>query len=132
MQPTRPAKAMPPPCRSLRIAQSLIDKAAKKGVLHKRTAARKISRLARKANAGLRHNQAGGFSAHFGIAARLKNSGVWHVPVFVHLKNPSSGNKSAQQCALKASSERISYSGPSAGGCAHKKGFIFGYGAAGP
>jgi small subunit ribosomal protein S20 len=35
----------------LRTAQSLIDKAAKKGVLHKRTAARKISRLARKANA---------------------------------------------------------------------------------
>jgi small subunit ribosomal protein S20 len=35
----------------LRAAQSLIDKAAKKGVLHKRTAARKISRLARRANA---------------------------------------------------------------------------------
>ena len=34
----------------LRTAQSVIDKAAKKGVLHKRTAARKISRLARKAN----------------------------------------------------------------------------------
>jgi len=32
----------------LRIAQSVIDKAAKKGVLHKRTAARKISRLARR------------------------------------------------------------------------------------
>ncbi len=31
-------------------AQSAIDKAAKKGVLHKRTAARKISRLAKKAN----------------------------------------------------------------------------------
>ena len=28
-------------------AQSIIDKAAKKGVLHKRTAARKISRLAK-------------------------------------------------------------------------------------
>ncbi len=35
---------------NLRTAQSVIDKAAKKGVLHKRTAARKISRLARKAN----------------------------------------------------------------------------------
>ena len=32
-------------------AQSVIDKAAKKGVLHKRTAARKISRLARLAAA---------------------------------------------------------------------------------
>lgn len=32
----------------LRIAQSVIDKAAKKGVLHKRTASRKISRLARR------------------------------------------------------------------------------------
>lgn len=31
-------------------AQSTIDKAAKKGVLHKRTAARKISRLAKLAN----------------------------------------------------------------------------------
>ena len=31
-------------------AQSLIDKAAKKGVIHKRTAARKISRLAARAN----------------------------------------------------------------------------------
>lgn len=31
-------------------AQSAIDKAAKKGVLHKRTAARKISRLAKRAN----------------------------------------------------------------------------------
>ena len=30
-----------------KIAQSVIDKAAKKGVLHKRTAARKISRLAK-------------------------------------------------------------------------------------
>lgn len=35
----------------LNAAQSVIDKAAKKGVLHKRTAARKISRLARKVNA---------------------------------------------------------------------------------
>lgn len=35
---------------NLRTAQSVIDKAAKKGVLHKRTAARKISRLARKSN----------------------------------------------------------------------------------
>jgi len=32
------------------IAQSAIDKAAKKGVLHRRTAARKISRLAKLAN----------------------------------------------------------------------------------
>jgi small subunit ribosomal protein S20 len=32
---------------SLKAAQSTIDKAAKKGVLHKRTAARKISRLAK-------------------------------------------------------------------------------------
>lgn len=32
-------------------AQSVIDKAAKKGVLHKKTAARKISRLAKSANA---------------------------------------------------------------------------------
>lgn len=31
-------------------AQSNIDKAAKKGVLHKRTAARKVSRLAKLAN----------------------------------------------------------------------------------
>jgi len=31
-------------------AQSTIDKAAKKGVLHKRTAARKVSRLAKLAN----------------------------------------------------------------------------------
>jgi len=31
-------------------AQSLIDKASKKGVLHPRTAARKISRLAKRAN----------------------------------------------------------------------------------
>lgn len=34
------------PTTSLTSAQSLIDKAAKKGVIHKRTAARKISRLA--------------------------------------------------------------------------------------
>lgn len=32
-------------------AKSTIDKAAKKGVLHKRTAARKISRLAKQINA---------------------------------------------------------------------------------
>ncbi len=31
----------------LKTAQSLIDKAAKKGVLHRRTAARKISRLSK-------------------------------------------------------------------------------------
>ena len=30
-----------------KVAQSLIDKAAKKGVLHKKTAARKISRLSK-------------------------------------------------------------------------------------
>jgi small subunit ribosomal protein S20 len=34
----------------LDIAKSIIDKAAKRGVLHKRTAARKISRLAQKVN----------------------------------------------------------------------------------
>lgn len=34
----------------LRSAQSLIDKAAKKGVFHRKTAARKISRLNRQAN----------------------------------------------------------------------------------
>ncbi len=34
----------------LTAAQSLIDKAAKKGVIHKRTAARKISRLAASIN----------------------------------------------------------------------------------
>jgi small subunit ribosomal protein S20 len=33
------------------VAKSVIDKASKKGVLHKRTAARKISRLAKKVNA---------------------------------------------------------------------------------
>lgn len=32
---------------ALRVAQSTIDKAAKKGVLHKRTAARKVARLAK-------------------------------------------------------------------------------------
>ncbi len=34
----------------LNLAQSVIDKAAKKGVLHKRTAARKISRLSKLVN----------------------------------------------------------------------------------
>jgi small subunit ribosomal protein S20 len=34
----------------LNIAQSAIDKASKKGVIHKRTAARKISRLTNLAN----------------------------------------------------------------------------------
>ena len=34
----------------LTAAQSIIDKAAKKGVIHKRTAARKISRLTRRIN----------------------------------------------------------------------------------
>ncbi len=33
---------------SVRTAQSVIDKAAKKGVIHKRAAARKISRLTKK------------------------------------------------------------------------------------
>ncbi len=36
--------------QDLRAAQSIIDKAAKKGVIHRRTAARKIARLARLAN----------------------------------------------------------------------------------
>ena len=35
----------------LNAAQSAIDKAAKKGVLHKKTAARKISRLTKQVNA---------------------------------------------------------------------------------
>lgn len=34
----------------LTAAQSIIDKAAKKGVIHKKTAARKISRLAKLTN----------------------------------------------------------------------------------
>jgi small subunit ribosomal protein S20 len=34
----------------LTAAQSIIDKAAKKGVIHKKTAARKVSRLARLTN----------------------------------------------------------------------------------
>ena len=34
----------------LRSAQSMIDKASKKGVIHKRTAARKISRLSKLVN----------------------------------------------------------------------------------
>ena len=37
--------------KRLDIAKSIIDKAAKRGVLHKRTAARKISRLAKRVNA---------------------------------------------------------------------------------
>jgi small subunit ribosomal protein S20 len=36
--------------KDLNAAKSLIDKAAKKGVIHKKTAARKISRLARLVN----------------------------------------------------------------------------------
>ena len=36
--------------QQLNTAQSAIDKAAKKGVLHKKTASRKISRLAKKVN----------------------------------------------------------------------------------
>ena len=39
------------PAAELKIAQSAIDKAAKKGVIHARTAARKASRLAKKVNA---------------------------------------------------------------------------------
>lgn len=35
----------------LNVAQSVIDKAAKKGVLHKKTASRKVSRLAKQVNA---------------------------------------------------------------------------------
>ncbi len=34
----------------LNVAQSIIDKASKKGVIHQRTAARKISRLSKLAN----------------------------------------------------------------------------------
>jgi small subunit ribosomal protein S20 len=41
----------PEAAATLKHAQSLIDKAAKKGTLHKRTAARKISRLSRLVNA---------------------------------------------------------------------------------
>jgi small subunit ribosomal protein S20 len=36
--------------QKLKTAQAIIDKAAKKGVLHKNTAARKISRLSRQIN----------------------------------------------------------------------------------
>ena len=36
---------------SFKAAQSAIDKAAKKGVLHKKTASRKVSRLAKQVNA---------------------------------------------------------------------------------
>ncbi len=38
---------------ALRQAQSIIDRAAKRGVLHRRAAARRKSRLARRANAAL-------------------------------------------------------------------------------
>ena len=38
------------PAETLRNAQAVIAKAAKKGVLHKRTAARKVSRLVKLAN----------------------------------------------------------------------------------
>ena len=41
----------PETAATLKQAQSIIDKAAKKGTLHKRTAARKISRLSRLVNA---------------------------------------------------------------------------------
>ena len=37
--------------QELNSAQSIIDKAAKKGVIHKKTASRKISRLSKKVNA---------------------------------------------------------------------------------
>ncbi len=36
---------------TLKAAQATIDKAAKKGVIHKKTAARKISRLTKRLNA---------------------------------------------------------------------------------
>jgi len=36
--------------KELNTAKSVIDKASKKGVIHKKTAARKISRLARRVN----------------------------------------------------------------------------------
>ena len=39
------------PQEQLPLTQSVIDKAAKKGVLHRRTASRKISRLAKQINA---------------------------------------------------------------------------------
>jgi small subunit ribosomal protein S20 len=35
----------------LNVAKSVIDNAAKKGVLHKKTASRKVSRLAKQVNA---------------------------------------------------------------------------------
>ena len=44
------AKPSEAPAEQIRNAQAIIAKAAKKGVLHKRTAARKISRLAKLAN----------------------------------------------------------------------------------
>ena len=44
---TQPAEAAQ---KNLNAAKSLIDKAAKKGVIHKRTASRKISRLAKLLN----------------------------------------------------------------------------------
>ncbi|MCF8036287.1 MAG: 30S ribosomal protein S20 [Desulfobacteraceae bacterium] len=37
----------------LQRSQSVIDKAAKKGVIHRKTAARKISRLSRRANSSV-------------------------------------------------------------------------------
>jgi small subunit ribosomal protein S20 len=39
-------------------AQSIIDKASKKGVIHKKTASRKISRLAKLANSAKAHAKA--------------------------------------------------------------------------
>ena len=38
------------PSKNLDVAKSVIDKAAKKGVIHKRSAARKISRLSKLSN----------------------------------------------------------------------------------
>jgi len=45
---TQPAETA---LKNLNAAKSLIDKAAKKGVIHKKTAARKISRLSKLVNA---------------------------------------------------------------------------------
>lgn len=44
------AEETPNAVQQLNRAQSAIDKAAKKGVLHRKTAARKISRLAKQVN----------------------------------------------------------------------------------
>ncbi len=44
------AEAGSDPSKNLDLAKSVIDKAAKKGVIHKRSAARKISRLSKLVN----------------------------------------------------------------------------------